>query len=498
MEPKKKVLISWIGKSDTGKACAKNIKPGDGGPLHTILESKSFAFDELYLIHTNDKEMSDGVQSIKSNIEKYTKCTLIQANIERPDDLSKIYAQTCSFIKSLIDKEKCLLFYNVTSGTPAMYAALLLVASCIYPGKILRSTEKKFPDGTQVSEVVLPFSLALLQKESTSSDELFIAAANKRIFEQVQMKVAHTNASVLILGETGVGKSALARFIHKHSSRAGETMVEINCAEIAGDHGKMRSELFGHEKGAFTGADKQYKGAFERANGSTLFLDEIGEIPLDLQSMLLRVLDVKKVQRMKGTEEISVDVRIVAATNKNLLNEMKQGKFREDLYYRLAHYSPTLKPVRDYLTNDRKKLIDTLLKKININYHTAQPRTINEQAFKLLLNYKWPGNIREAMYRLRSICLLSDEEISADDVSTQIYDTGCKNEIDVTDMTPSSIPPGFSLDKHLEKIEKSLINVARQLNKTTKGMADALGIKESTLRSRINKLESQSDESEQA
>ena len=375
-----------------------------------------------------------------------------------------------------------------------MYAALLLVASCTYPGKVLRTIEKKFAKGgAQVHEVTLPFSLSLLQKDSTSSKELFIAEVNKHIFEQAKMKVAPTKASVLILGETGVGKSVLARFIHEHSPRKGKDLVEINCAEIVGNHEHMRSELFGHEKGAFTGADAQYQGVFERANGSTLFLDEIGEIPLHLQSMLLRVLDSGKVIRMKGTRELSVDVRIVAATNKNLLKEVSQGGFREDLYYRLAHYTPTLSPVRNYSLGDRKKLIDTLLKKINMEYYSSHPRTMTSQARKILCAQAWPGNIREMMYRLRSISLLSDNEINEDDVCDQ-SDHIYNNNDNISNMIPSSIPPGFNLNKQLKDIEKGFIKLARQHTKTNKGMADALGIKESTLRSRIKKLESQDHE----
>lgn len=494
MKSKGEILISWIGKSDTDKVSANNFEKGDGGPLHTILEFKNFS--KLYLMHTDDKAMSDNVKSISHKIKsKCSECHFIPVNLKNPSDPSEVYKETCKTLKT-IEKYNSLLYYNVTSGTPAMYAALLLVASCTYPGKVLRTIEKKFANGgTQVHEVTLPFSLSLLQKNAPSRDELFIADVNKYIFEQAQMKVAPTNASVLILGKTGVGKSALARFIHEHSPRNDKDIVEINCAEISGGHENMRSELFGHEKGAFTGADSQHLGVFERANGSTLFLDEIGEIPLHLQSMLLRVLDSGKVTRMKGTKEIPVDVRIVAATNKNLLKEVNQGRFREDLYYRLAHYSPTLKSIEEYSTKDRKKLIYTLLNKINKDYHTAQPRTINKEALELLCKYKWPGNIREAIYRLRSICLLSDEEIREDDVDSQIHNTEFKNEADITEMMPPNIPHGFNLDKHLEKIEKHFIKVARQHIKTTRGIADALGIKnESTLRSRIKKLESQADE----
>lgn len=494
MKSKSEILISWIGKSDTDKASVNNFEKGDGGPLHTILEFKNFS--KLYLMHTDDKTMSDNVESISHNIKsKCSKCHFIPVNLKNPSDPSDIYNETCKILKT-IEKDNSLLYYNVTSGTPAMYAALLLIASCTYPGKVLRTIEKKFANGgAQVHEVTLPFSLSLLQRSSPSSDELFIADVNKHIFEQAQMKVAPTNASVLILGKTGVGKSVLARFIHENSPRKNKEMEEINCAEIAGEHDNMRSALFGHEKGAFTGADSQHQGVFERANGSTLFLDEIGEIPLHLQSMLLRVLDSGKVTRMKGDKEISVDVRIIAATNKDLLKEVKQGGFREDLYYRLAHYTPTLKSVEEYSTKDRKELIYALLKKINTKYHTAQPRTINKEALELLCKYKWPGNIREAIYRLRSICLLSDEEISEKDVDSQIHNTEFKNNVDITEMMPSNIPHGFNLDKYIEKIEKHFINVARQDIKTIRGMADALGIKnESTLRSRIKKLESQADE----
>jgi DNA-binding NtrC family response regulator len=208
-----------------------------------------------------------------------------------------------------------------------------------------------------------------------------------RLVEQV----AATDVPVLILGETGTGKELLAKAIHFNSSRRDRAFVVINCSALA--ESLLESELFGHEKGAFTGADRQRIGKFEEAEGGTVFLDEIGDVPLQVQTKLLRVLQEREIQRVGGHETIAVDIRVVAATNRDLETMIRKGQFREDLFYRLNVFPITLPPLRDRM-DDLPTLVEHLLKK---HSGLAQNRVtrISPSLFPAMMNYRWHGNIRE-------------------------------------------------------------------------------------------------------
>jgi transcriptional regulator with GAF, ATPase, and Fis domain len=214
--------------------------------------------------------------------------------------------------------------------------------------------------------------------------------------------VAPFDSSVLVLGETGVGKEGLVRAIHNHSGRRNGPFVRVNCAAIAPS--LVESELFGHEKGAFTGAIDQRIGKFEQANGGTLFLDEIGELSMEAQSKLLRALQEREIDRIGGKETIKIDVRVVAATNKNLLAEVSKGRFRIDLYYRINVFPITLPPLRER-KDDIPELAEYFLKRFN-PYHNARS-TIAKSALKQLQSYNWPGNIRELEHLIERHVLTS-------------------------------------------------------------------------------------------
>ncbi len=204
-------------------------------------------------------------------------------------------------------------------------------------------------------------------------------------------QVAETNSTVLLLGETGTGKTLLAQLVHKLSPRKNKTMVKVNCATLPAN--LLESELFGHEKGAFTGAVTKKIGRFEIANGSTLFLDEIGELPLDLQTKLLRVLDEGEFERLGNAKSIKVDVRIVAATNRDLSHMVREGKFRSDLYYRLNVYPITVPPLRE-----RKEDIPAMVFAFVKAFCKTMGRkveSIPKSGLDAIMGYTWPGNIRE-------------------------------------------------------------------------------------------------------
>ena len=230
-------------------------------------------------------------------------------------------------------------------------------------------------------------------------------------------KVAPTDARVLIIGANGTGKELVARSLHQKSARASMPYVEVNCAAIPSE--LIESELFGHEKGAFTSAIKQHKGKFEQADGGTLFLDEIGDMSLAAQAKVLRVLQEKKLSRVGSDKDIIVDVRVLAATNKNLKDEIAKGNFREDLYHRLSVIVINV-PSLDERKTDIPLLVDYFIGQI-CEETGMQRRPVEPDAMKLLVDKSWSGNIRELRNVVERLLILSGESSSAQDVRDYVY-----------------------------------------------------------------------------
>lgn len=269
-------------------------------------------------------------------------------------------------------------------------------------------------------------------------------------------KIAHSNSNVLITGESGTGKEFAATAIHNLSPRKEQNLVAINCASFP--EGLLESELFGHMKGAFTGAVYNKQGLFEIANGGTLFLDEIVEMPVNLQAKLLRVLQNGTFRRVGGTTDVTVDVRIVAATNKNLREEVSAGRFREDLYYRLNVVPLHIPPLRDR-TEDIPLLVEHFIKKLS-----EAPRRLSPDAMNLLIRYPWKGNVRELENVLERVLLLTDkEEITPQDIPLEISHTSSEKT-----MLPKLEDTGIDLDAIVEGIEKKYLLEALQLTNGAK------------------------------
>lgn len=229
-------------------------------------------------------------------------------------------------------------------------------------------------------------------------------------------KVAPTDARVLIVGSNGTGKELVARNLHQKSPRSASPYVEVNCAAIPSE--LIESELFGHEKGAFTSAIKQHKGKFEQADGGTLFLDEIGDMSLAAQAKVLRVLQEKKLSRVGSDKDIIVDVRVLAATNKNLKEEIEKGRFREDLYHRLSVIVINM-PTLDDRKSDIPLLVDYFIGQI-CSETGMQPREIDADAMKLLMEKSWTGNIRELRNVVERLLILSGNRITSADVKAYV------------------------------------------------------------------------------
>ena len=251
----------------------------------------------------------------------------------------------------------------------------------------------------------------LKRKVSKTYDMIGESPAIRQIKEMID-RVAETDARVFITGENGTGKELVARWLHELSNRAKGPFIEVNCAAIPSE--LIESELFGHEKGSFTSAIKQKKGNFELAHGGTIFLDEIGDMSLSAQAKVLRTLQENKITRVGGEKEITVDVRVVAATNKNIQKEIEKGSFREDLYHRLSViliHVPSLNERKEDIPLLARHFLNEVLQEQNM-----PPKTFSEDAFKALQEIHWTGNIRELRNVVERLAILCDKEISGEDV----------------------------------------------------------------------------------
>lgn len=247
--------------------------------------------------------------------------------------------------------------------------------------------------------------------EAVTQPILGISEAIERVRNMI-WRVAPSDARVLILGENGTGKELVARWLHLKSNRASAPFVEVNCAAIPSE--LIESELFGHEKGSFTSAIKQRKGKFELADGGTLFLDEIGDMSLSAQAKVLRALQESKITRIGGDRDIPVNVRVVAATNKDLRKEIRLGNFREDLYHRLSVIEINVPPLRER-NGDIHLLVEHFISEICAR-HKISIKSIDAEALDLLSHYAWTGNIRELHNVVERLIILSDDRITADAV----------------------------------------------------------------------------------
>jgi two-component system NtrC family response regulator len=305
-----------------------------------------------------------------------------------------------------------------------------------------------------------------------------IIAASKKMEEvlSIAARVAESKASVLIRGESGTGKELLAKAIHFASPRKDKPFVAVNCAAL--NENLLESELFGHEKGAFTGADKQRLGRFETADGGTLFLDEVGDLPLSTQVKLLRVLQEQKFERVGSSKTIPVDVRVMAATNRDLNRLIQDGKFRDDLYYRLNVVTIEIPPLRER-REDIKPFIEFYTKKFSAE--TKYPDLgFSKEAMDKLLKYNYPGNVRELENIIhRAVVLSRGELITAGEISGDLKTESGEKIEDVSKL---------DLNEQVESLEKKL--VMRALHEAKGNQTQAaklLGISERNLRYRLNK-----------
>ena len=307
---------------------------------------------------------------------------------------------------------------------------------------------------------------------------------------RIAERVSDSDATVMITGESGTGKEVLARFIHKNSPRADKPFVAINCAAIP--ENMLEATLFGYEKGAFTGAYKASAGKFEQAQGGTLLLDEISEMDAGLQAKLLRVLQEREVERLGGSELIKLDVRVLATSNRHMRKEVKEGNFREDLYYRLNVFPLELPPLKAR-KEDILPIAEQLLKRHAIKSGKAIPE-INDSAAQRLLAHDWPGNVRELDNVLqRALILHKNNAIDAQDIMYEKDVIASGEHQCHADTTPAKETSGqekdATLDKDLKRIEQNkIIGVLKNCMGNRKMAAEALGISPRTLRYKLARM----------
>ncbi|SFM81550.1 sigma-54-dependent transcriptional regulator [Thermodesulforhabdus norvegica] len=326
----------------------------------------------------------------------------------------------------------------------------------------------------------------LREHKSRFHDEIVYRSETfSRVLGQAREVARHGDTTVLIMGESGTGKEVIARYIHAMSPRKNKPFMAVNCAAFPGS--LLESEIFGHEKGAFTGAVQKRAGLFEAASGGTLFLDEVAEMDLNVQAKLLRVLEEKKVRRLGSTRLYDVDVRIIAATNKDLQKAVRDGRFREDLFYRLNVFPIVIPPLRER-PEDIMALAEFFMK------HYARKfgkdfQKIGSDAEELLTGYSWPGNVRELKNTMERICIMHNSDtLRKDHLPAELLPSRVKDDLQAAVINIPFPEEGLRLDDILDQVAASLISEAvKRAGGNISLAARLLGIPRGTLRYKLDK-----------
>lgn len=481
----KKILLSWLGTADlkaAGVLSSGTEEAISDGPILGAL--KSLSFSELHLLHNQDKQKTaiytDWLAQF-SNIKTYS----IHCSLRSPIDFGDIHQAVDSYLEKLTGETPDLdISIHLSPGTPSMTAVSILLGKTKYNTRFVQSTKDKGGEFVTIPfDISAEFVPQIVKRADKKLTELVIDQASPsaafsdiitqnpdflRVIRRAE-KIAVRDVPALIMGESGTGKELFAKAIHNASQRQARPFITVNCGAIPKD--LIDSELFGHIKGAFTGATNHKTGYFEAANGGTLFLDEFGELPQDAQVRLLRALQSGEISKVGDSKTQTVDVRIVAATNRNLAQDIVEGRFREDLFYRVAIGILTLPPLRER-SGDLALLVDHLITSIN-REASNQPGYINKKisvkAKNIILNHPWPGNIRELHGTLlrASIWSESDTITEFDIREAMISRPANGNKSDLPE-----IGAGIDIQKLLDDIKikyitKALAQVAGNKKKAT-------------------------------
>ena len=483
------ILLSWIGNKDLKAA---NSDPDAGiGPIGQAVHNRNFTHIYLLSNYSNDKA-SKYIKWIKEKTK--AKITLLTFPFKDPTDYKEIYnAETTAILKAKKDfGENVSLTYHLSPGTPAMAAVWILLSKTTHPAKLIHSSPEK-----GVVDVEIPFDIAAdylpdlvrsidndivmltqgLPPESPEFDQIIHkCTAMKRLVAKARQIAVH-DVPVLLLGESGTGKELFARAIHNSSQRAKKPIITINCGAIP--ENLIEAELFGHAKGAFTGAGKDRDGLIKSADGGTLFLDEIGDLPKQAQVKLLRVLQNGTFQKVGAVQEEKTDIRIIAATNKNLQQEVLNENFREDLFHRIAVGVLTLPPLRER-AGDLNLLVNQFLQEINcdnakvINY---KHKKLSAGAKNIINQYTWPGNIRELKNTLSRAAIWSvGEIITKQDMEEAVFPLSLKRSETQTILN-RPLGSGVDIKELLSEVAQHYLKRAlKETNDNKTKAAELLGL----------------------
>jgi len=475
-------LYSWIGRTDI--SCYREKNELAPGPLaQAVLSGK---FKRIHILSNWPVGEEGGyipwlLSLLKRNKISHEEIDITLRNVELsgPTDFASIYESVSSILKHSVKDE--IRSFHLSPGTPAMASIWILLSSGEFPATLIETSRE-----SGLKEVTIPFNIkadfitkAFERLDSSDRNKHFgHIIHNCEIMEKTvhnALKISGFSVPVLIFGESGTGKELISRGIHKASGRKGE-FIAVNCGAIPGE--LVESEFFGHKKGAFTGAFTDHDGFLKQADGGTLFLDEIGELPLDSQVKLLRALNNGRIRAIGDSREYSVEIRVIAATNKNLRKEIREGRFREDLFHRLAVGIINMPPLRER-GEDLKLLIQTFMEEINRQFSREASdnwalRSLSEGAQNILLSHSWPGNVRELKNTIKRLIIWSEgREISGEEAAQSILD----ERLEDSGSEPSYIPPGFDLAAKIDKYKVRWLKLAkRQSGNNTSEAARILGV----------------------
>lgn len=485
---KKRWLFSWIGNAD--HEAAEGDHADQAGPIATALRGRE-RFDRVILLTNYSKPRSQKYCRWLTATVGYpeSSLSLSAVRLDSPIDYAAIYQCVSEELKALLlPKENIDLTFHLSPGTPAMAAIWIILSKTRFPASLIQTSTQR-----GLEAVDFPFDLAgdflpeylkrnsdrmsrLVERGHPSAPEFErILHVSDVMSEQVALarRMAAHDVPVLILGETGTGKELFAEAIHAASPRVEGPFVAVNCGAIPSE--LASSELFGHKRGAFTGASSDRKGHFQEAQGGTLFLDEVGDLPLDSQVRLLRALQAREVTPLGGSKPIKTDVRIVAATHRDLPADVASGRFREDLFHRLAVGILRLPPLRAR-GPDIALLMKHFLDVINqdaLGRPEAQSKELAHDALRLLCDLPWPGNVREAYHTLLRAALWSNgHTITSDDVRASLVVT--RDVVGRQGAALRSLGDGFNLRGLLDDMAREHIAHAMALSGNRKSRAAEL------------------------
>lgn len=495
------VLLTWIGQNDLDAASGNPT--GGLGPIGQAVRADTY--DRVFILCDYDMEKGKAYERwLKGQCN--AALMVFPVNLRSPANFHDIYESASFALKHVMKIEEPVdLTLHLSPGTTQMAATWIILGRTQYPARLIQSSRE-----AGVEEANIPYDIAaeyiplLEQAADEKRKEASIERPpNDASFESIvyrsremdavikdALKIARRDLPVLIEGETGTGKELLARAIHAASPRSNKPCIAVNCGAFPGT--LIGSELFGHRKGSFTGAVTDRKGVFQEAEGGTLFLDEIGEMPLEQQVNLLRPLENRKIRALGDSKETPVNVRIIAASNKDLSAEIQNGNFREDLYYRLNVAALKLPPIKER-RGDLTLLVENLLEQINRESRLESgytERKISVDARRVIQSHNWPGNVRELANTIRRVTLFADGEIiSGEDMRRAIKPVAARSA-KTDQILDRPVDEGIDLPEIIKEVEKHyIVKAMKETGQNKTKAAELLGYSNyQNLDNRIKKL----------